>query len=129
MTPERGRIGELLNEARRLKDQWIANARSEFTPGDRQPCYVCKRYSSVTQAHHTIPLTDQYDRVFERPDHTHIWLCPTHHVMVHIVIGPYPDSAARGRAAARIIVDLDDNDEYHAMLRVVGMAGGSTYDE
>jgi hypothetical protein len=122
-------IGQLLNEARKRKDDWIAAARKEFSPGPREPCYVCKKFVSVTQAHHTVPLSEQYDQCFERPDHRHIWLCPTHHIIAHILIGPYPDHVTRGRAAARVIVDFDDNDEYQAMLRVLGMSGGGTYDE
>lgn len=74
------------------KTKWIARARSEFSPGNSQPCIVCNKYRSVTQAHHIIPLKDQ--DITSSPDQRYVWLCPTHHAGVHQLLdrkNGYPD--------------------------------------
>lgn len=116
-------IGQILTEAQKRKDVWIENARRRFNPGRREACYVCGKFAAVTQAHHVIPLADQYDQEFEEPNQEFVWLCPTHHAAVQVLVGPHDDAASRGRAAAAIICDLAEGDEYHAMLRLLGWAG------
>lgn len=42
-----------LNENHR---KWIKLARNAFSPGFREPCYVCLKYQEITHAHHVYPL-------------------------------------------------------------------------
>jgi hypothetical protein len=119
------RIGQILIEARRLKDAWIAAARKGFVPSRRQPCLVCGKWRDVSQAHHVIPLARQYDKCFEQPDHEHVWLCPTHHAIVHLLLIPRDDLAAAGRTLAGIIAELDAGEHADIIMRLLGMAGYS----
>ncbi len=66
------------------RPDWIAKARSEFNPGEQQPCAICGKFRWITHAHHVIPLARQYilDAAIG-PDHEYVWLCPNHHAMVH----------------------------------------------
>jgi hypothetical protein len=68
------------------KAAWVAAARSSFEASRRQPCAVCGRYESLTQAHHTFPLTVQFDMGVSQAIHEHDWLCPTHHTALHNII-------------------------------------------
>jgi hypothetical protein len=74
------------NAGKLERDIWIAVARACFRPSERQPCFVCGRFRGITQAHHVVPLTAQYDRGFEYPDNEHVWLCPNHHAILHLFI-------------------------------------------
>lgn len=67
-----------------LRDEWLKNARSEFVPSEKKPCFVCGRYKDVAQAHHVVPLSKQ--DITKRADHRYMWLCPTHHAGVHLII-------------------------------------------
>lgn len=116
------RLGLLLIEARRLKDEWIDVARRRFVPSPRENCCVCGKFKVVTHAHHVVPLSAQYDRGFEAPDHEHVWLCPAHHAIIHVLIVDRKDDFERGRIAAEVLTDLNGRDEYHAVLRLLGMA-------
>lgn len=49
------------------KSAWIASARLTFQPGPRKACYVCGGFGPITQAHHVIPLNEQFDLVSLRP--------------------------------------------------------------
>lgn len=118
------RMGELLLEARRLKDEWIANARREFVPSPREACAVCGRFREVTHAHHVVPLSAQYDRSFDAPDHEHVWLCPTHHAIVHLILLARGSTEESGKALAGIIAELSE-EEYQIVMRLLGLAGRS----
>lgn len=77
--------------ARQERKQWLSHARREFrdavsTP---QPCAVCKRHLEFVHAHHSLPLNVQYDLGLFFADHTHDWLCPTHHRIVHTFVSIY----------------------------------------
>jgi hypothetical protein len=85
---------------------------------------VCGKFGAVTQAHHVVPLAVQFDRMFDKPDHEHVWLCPTHHVIVHLFLTP--------RSTASIFNPSDtlvgavrelEQDHYHKIMRLLGMAG------
>jgi len=89
------------------KADWVASARANFNPGRRQACLVCGRFDYVAQAHHVVPLGIQLDLGFEYPDHEHVWLCPTHHAVIHILIDGKPDPQMLGRRAAPIWNDHD----------------------
>lgn len=77
-------VGQIKGERVARKRLWIAAARLAFDPGERRPCFVCGRYASVTEAHHVIPLGQQFDRGFVTADQEHEWLCPTHHTIIHV---------------------------------------------
>lgn len=68
------------------KDAWISSARKLFKPGTQQPCSICAGYAAVTHAHHITPLSRQFDAGYSEPDHTYVWLCPTHHAGVHLFL-------------------------------------------
>lgn len=68
------------------KSRWLMEARAEGNFGESGACDVCGHYAGLTHAHHIIPLAEQHERGFERPDHTHIWLCPNHHALVHALL-------------------------------------------
>jgi hypothetical protein len=79
----KGMHRDALDQRQEEKTRWIATARALFQPAERRPCTVCRRYRTIAQAHHIIPLGSQFDRGFKEADHTHVWLCPNHHVVVH----------------------------------------------
>ena len=68
------------------KSAWIASARLGFYPGDRQPCEVCGQYQGITQAHHVAPLGIQFSKGLVFPIQDFVWLCPSHHVLTHVVL-------------------------------------------
>lgn len=116
------RLGEILDEGPKRKDAWIEQARREFTPSERRPCAVCGKLALVSHAHHIVPLSDQYDRGFDRPDHSHEWLCPNHHALVHLLLTHREDLTARGRVAASVICELSD-EESPIVLKLIGWRG------
>ncbi len=67
-----------------LKAQKKSIIRGSFKPSNRQNCLVCGKYIEITAAHHIIPLKNQKD--FDTIDHDYVWLCPTHHKLVHLAI-------------------------------------------
>lgn len=89
------------------KAAFVAAARAAFVPSDRQPCCVCGKYRSLTQAHHIVPLAIQFDRGAVQADHRHKWLCPTHHAAVHVLIGQSQSIGDRAsKACVAVINDL-----------------------
>lgn len=73
-------------EQAKRKESWIASARKSFRPGAQKPCAICNGYVSVTHAHHIVPLWRQFNSGADAPDHSHVWLCPTHHAGVHLFL-------------------------------------------
>ncbi|WP_409188418.1 hypothetical protein [Bradyrhizobium sp. RDM4] len=90
------------------KAQWIDIARLSFRPGKRQPCHICGRFEYVTEAHHVVPIGQQFDRGFAEPHHEHVWLCPTHHAIVHVLVDGDPNPQLLGRRAAPVFTDHDE---------------------
>lgn len=74
---------DLTRGRQRIKNDWIRNARALFDPSERAPCHICGQFQATAEAHHVIPLADQYDRGFKKADHEHVWLCPNHHKVIH----------------------------------------------
>lgn len=70
----------------RARQEWIRSARKRFHPGERKPCYICKKYSSISHAHHLAPLVLQFTYRVIIPMQDFVWLCPTHHELVHAVL-------------------------------------------
>ncbi len=83
------------------REIWIIAARRLFAPGEREPCWICGKFKSITQAHHVVPLTSQYDRGFEYPDGEYVWLCPNHHTIAHMFVLDENPSWKPGAARAR----------------------------
>jgi len=70
----------------KLKGEWIKNQRKNFNPSAKKDCDVCGKYKDVSEAHHLAPLYIQYERKITPCLQNHVWLCPTHHKIVHLVI-------------------------------------------
>lgn len=108
------------------KEQWVAAARKSFVPSRREACAVCGKFMGIAQAHHLVPLALQYDRGFERPDHEHVWLCPTHHTIVHLFLIERQGSPLReNETLIGAVRDLDDRG-YQIVMRLLGRAGRHT---
>jgi hypothetical protein len=76
-------------EMRARRSRWIKTARAEFEEwerGERQPCAVCKKYIAFAHAHHSFPLSLQFECGVDQPIHDHQWLCPVHHKYVHVLL-------------------------------------------
>lgn len=102
--------------------EWVWHARSSFRPSDRQTCEVCGKYKSLTQAHHVIPLSAQAAKGRMSINHKHVWLCPTHHAAVHVLIeqaGSGRDLA--GKACLNVLAELDV-EEIRPLLALVNKA-------
>jgi hypothetical protein len=100
-------VSEIIKAHRRTREQFIAEGRKAFRPGRRQPCHICDKFRYIAQAHHVVPLGEQFDRGFERPDQERVWLCPNHHTMIHVLIDGRPTDQERGRRAVPVLGDLD----------------------
>lgn len=112
------------------REAWMGAARLIFDPGEREPCWVCGKFKGIAQAHHVIPLSQQYDRGFRVPDNEHVWLCPNHHTMAHLFIlqeNPSTKIAAaraRGRTLSALMPDLSE-DELRKMFDLMRRAARS----
>lgn len=103
-----------------IKDAWIAAARKAFSPGPRADCVVCGKYRYLTHAHHLYPLGQQYEDGVMGVDQSHVWLCPNHHAVVHLLINRHElESQALGRRAAPAVLDLEP-DELRAVMAILG---------
>jgi hypothetical protein len=80
------RMADEIDAARRAYERKLAEWRGAFEPSEKRPCQVCHKYQSVAHAHHLFPLSWQAGLGLEKPDHSHVWLCPTHHALVHHVL-------------------------------------------
>lgn len=81
------------DDIQRTKNSWIASARKNFTPETNIPCKICGHYSKWTQAHHVIPLSRQFEMGYLHADHTVEYLCPTHHVILHVLLNQFHELA------------------------------------
>lgn len=106
------------------RDIWIAAARLYFVASERTECFVCGKFKSISQAHHVIPLAEQYDRGFSVPDNEHVWLCPNHHAIIHAFIPSdkhslkVPARRNRGKRHSAIHPDLSDG-EFEKVLLLI----------
>jgi hypothetical protein len=113
---------EISSETAARKRGWIAAARLEFTPRARESCFVCGKFKSITQAHHVVPLGEQFDHGFQVADQEHEWLCPNHHVILHLWIDERITDVQRGRRAAHTM-DYVDLTEFDRLMELVGRSG------
>lgn len=100
------------------KETFVALGRASFAPSQREVCKVCGRFQSLTHAHHVVPLTVQFDRGFDRPDSQHVWLCPTHHAAVHILIGQAVAKQTKASKACIAMVCDMHPEEFRKVLEV-----------
>lgn len=93
-SPERQRALRLLaridtpewkRSAKIRRAEWIADSRDEFRQLYKQPepCAVCGLGRDYSHAHHSFPLSVQYELGLGHTNHTHDWLCPVHHKGIH----------------------------------------------
>lgn len=74
----------LAQERRRQSSRLASEWRRAWTPtAPPQPCEICNQWEGMTHAHHLYPLAEQAFRGWAEPDHTFVWLCPNHHILVH----------------------------------------------
>ena len=70
-------------------------------PRKRQECLVCGKYEAITEAHHILPVRyiahvlkdvsvySMYEYAIRTKNEIkipHVWLCPNHHTMWHLII-------------------------------------------
>lgn len=78
--------------ARSRRGDWIKVARTEFQElvrGRRKPCVVCGKHREFAHAHHSFPLSLQFECGLEEAVHDYQWLCPVHHKDVHVLLSGY----------------------------------------
>jgi hypothetical protein len=78
--------------ARARRSEWIRQARAEFEDWvreKREPCAVCKRHIEFVHAHHSFPLSLQFECGPDEAIHDYEWLCPIHHKRVHMLLSGY----------------------------------------
>jgi len=104
------------------QEAWLLAARLSFEPSPRQACTVCGKYKALTHAHHIKPLAYQWADGYVRPDHSHEWLCPTHHMAVHAFL---LQSRAKVARAKRHVLDVigeisetDGNEQYRRVFEI-----------
>jgi hypothetical protein len=123
-------LGEMLTQRRAGKRDWmIQAARLAFNPSPKRSCTICGKFRNIAHAHHVVPLAAQFERQYEKPDHDHVWLCPTHHALMHVLIGPEGDFAPteedyrkHGAASAGLILELSEG-ELRIALGLLARAG------
>jgi hypothetical protein len=101
------------------KTEWIAEARQKATFGEPERCEICQRFSEIAQAHHVIPLGEQYDRGFVRPNQRHVWLCPNHHALIFFCVEDIP---RRDRLALLASIHSLEKDEVERMAKLIQRA-------
>lgn len=82
---------EAKKEFKRRKSEWLAVARAEFKLVEKKwrHCDVCKKHIDFVHAHHSLPLSIQFELGLLEAVHDHDWLCPVHHRIVHTYISIY----------------------------------------
>jgi hypothetical protein len=96
---------------KKKKRDWIAEQRKSIRIKRRSTCEHCFQHIEVTEAHHIVPLEEQYEIGMEYAEHDIIWLCPTHHAQLHILIRDanwqklerYQKEFAESRAASDMV--------------------------
>lgn len=79
-------------KARARRAVWIKAARTEFENLVRarpEACAVCGQHIDFVHAHHSFPLTYQFECGVDEPIHDHRWLCPIHHKRTHVLLNGY----------------------------------------
>jgi hypothetical protein len=82
---------------------------------------VCGKFSAIAHAHHTIPLSTQFEHGVKNPIDQHVWLCPNHHAILHALIDPAKDHQSLGARAARVLGDLS-TEELEIMLELIRLS-------
>lgn len=98
------------------KDKWIALARAKFVTSERQNCYICRKWRAITQAHHIIPLSIQFEIGLTEPDGTHAWLCPNHHTILHAFLDGSISAASPNFGGLLAGFGRDELERMHELL-------------
>lgn len=69
-----------------------------------------------------VPLNEQYEHGFVARDHEHEWLCPNHHVTLHLMIDRTSSTQKLGRRAAPALADLP-TDQIERLTELVTRSG------
>lgn len=106
---------------KRRRSEWLRGARNDFKaiiPKRVQNCEVCNNHAEFVHAHHTLPLSVQFELGLILPVHDFNWLCPTHHRYVHMMISVYITNTRPGD----FLDHISDNrvDEWLGVERVFG---------
>jgi len=101
--------------------EWIAAARKSFRPSLRTACVVCHKYEGLTQAHHVVPLSMQFAADMEL-SHEHVWLCPTHHVALHVLIAQAASERERASQGVINVIGSLDHAEIAALMDLTARA-------
>jgi hypothetical protein len=104
------------NESAKRRE-WIADERTAFRSivGERRRCEICDKFPAISEAHHIVPLAWQYDRGASVADHAHVWLCPSHHALVHAVLD--------GRVVASRLIEEESPDILPLLIAIITRAG------
>lgn len=72
--------------------EYVTGTLRKITPAlDRQPCYICSAHGSIAELHHVRSIKLLADEVIlygvipKKVYMTIVWLCPTHHRLIHIL--------------------------------------------
>lgn len=109
---------EKAKENQAQKNKWIDNARLSLEKTERQNCFVCGDYKPFCQAHHLIPLSEQYDMGFKEPDNSHIWLCPTHHIIIHTFMNGIKNHYDENCEQIKWITSSESSHKYYQILKM-----------
>lgn len=76
---------EWLAAVKARRDQWLKIARDEFRQSVKvgRACQACGLDREYSHAHHSLPLSIQYELGLSTAIQEHDWLCSVHHKMVH----------------------------------------------
>jgi hypothetical protein len=91
--------GDWITDFKRRRTEWLREARNDFksiVPKRVQNCEVCNDHAEFVHAHHTLPLSVQFELGLILPVHDFNWLCPTHHRHVHTMISVYVTDTRSG---------------------------------
>jgi hypothetical protein len=77
---------------------------------------------TFTHAHHVVPLSFQARADRSVVNHSHEWLCPTHHAAVHILIGRHIPHAVEARIAVTQDLGREGPEILSRALEIAGRA-------
>lgn len=108
-----------VGSSKKQRTAWLRKARNEFrsvAPLRTEPCAVCQQHAEFGHAHHSVPLNVQFELGIENALHDFIWLCPTHHRHMHMMISVYMTDTWSGDFLDRIPDRALDH--WHAVERI-----------
>lgn len=97
--------------------------RSRKVNGEKQHCFICHRYQSITEIHHLFPVGELVQLLTTYPsiateilNSIHLaWLCPNHHAIYHLVATSKQKETPRSFAAFQEL-SLDEQSRFLELL-------------